>query len=97
MDLTRFGQESRKFWRICEFRGKIPKNLPLELTPLNGFLNGFGENSRSGRGTPENYALDFQQFKIKKPNLSIGLFAEVERKTKIENGCYCIDNHSFAF
>jgi len=51
---------------------------------LNGFLNGFGKKLRRGRGTPEKYALDFQQFKMKKPNLSIGLFAEEERKTRLE-------------
>ena len=56
----------------------------LNGKPLNGFLNDFGKNLRSGRGTSENYALDFQQLKIKKPNLSIGLFAEKERKTRLE-------------
>ena len=70
--------------KIVNFQVWFRKILPLELTPLNGFLNGFGEKMKSGRGTPEKYALDFQQFKMKKPNLSIGLFAEKERKTRLE-------------
>ena len=70
--------------KIVNFQVLVPRILPLELTPLNGFLNGFGKKSGSGRGKPEKYALDFQRFKMKKPNLSIGLFAEEERKTRLE-------------
>ena len=79
-----FGLYSERIVRIVNFQVQVPKNLPLELTPLNGFLNGFGKKRGNGRGTPEKYALDFQQFKMKKPNLSIGLFAEEERKTRLE-------------
>lgn len=49
-----------KIVKIVNLKVQVTRILPLELTPLNGFLNGFGENSRSGRGTPEKYALDFQ-------------------------------------
>ena len=73
-----------KIVKIVNFKVQVTRILPLELTPLNGFLNGFGKNLKSGRRTPEKYALDFQQFKMKKPNLSIGLFAEKERKTRLE-------------
>jgi len=73
-----------KIVKIVNFKVQVTRILPLELTPLNGFLNGFGKNLRYRRGTPKNYALDFQQSKTKKPNLSIGLFAEEERKTRLE-------------
>jgi len=43
------------------------------------------------------YSIQEWQVTTKKPNRMIGLYAEKERKTKIENGCYYTDNHLFAF